>query len=89
MANAEQAQRQLPELAALRQCLAALELPPALRQTLDKAFTQSEEQLRQRLEQMAWQAKRYALRMWCAKSSWRTMGASTPRARRARAPRLL
>jgi signal transduction histidine kinase len=61
MANAEQVQGQLPELTALRQCLTALELPPAVRQTLDKAFTQSEEQFRQRLEQMAWQAKRCAL----------------------------
>jgi two-component system sporulation sensor kinase C len=61
MANAEQAQGQLPELAALRQCLSELVLPPSVRQTLDSSFAETEKQLRQRLEQMAWQAKRCAL----------------------------
>ena len=61
MANVEQAQGQLPELAALRQCLTELALPPAVRQTLDNALTESEKQLHQRLEQMAWQVQRSAL----------------------------
>jgi signal transduction histidine kinase len=61
MANAEQAQGQLPELTALRQCLSELALPLAVRQTLDSTFTETEKQLQQRLEQMAWQAKRCAL----------------------------
>src|SRR5262245_13553599 len=61
MTNAEQAQGQLPELAALRQCLAELALPPAVRQTLDSAFTESEKRLQQRLEQMTWQVQRSAL----------------------------
>ena len=45
MTNAEQAQGQLPELAGLRQCLTELSLPPAVRQTLDGAFTESEKRL--------------------------------------------
>ena len=61
MTNAEQAQGQLPELAALRQCLTELALPPAVRQTLDRAFTESEKRLQQRLEQMTWQFQRSAL----------------------------
>jgi signal transduction histidine kinase len=61
MANVEQAQGQLPELAALRQCLTELALPFAVRQTLDNALTESEKQLHQRLEQMAWQVQRSAL----------------------------
>ena len=61
MTNAEQAQGQLPELAALRQCLTELALPPAVRQTLDSAFTESEKRLQQRLEQMTWQVQRSAL----------------------------
>jgi signal transduction histidine kinase len=61
MANVEQAQGQLPELVALRQCLTELALPPAVRQTLDNALTESEKRLHQRLEQMAWQVQRSAL----------------------------
>jgi len=61
MTNAEQAQGQLPELATLRQCLTELALPPAVRQTLDSAFTESEKQLQQRLEQMTWQVQRSTL----------------------------
>jgi signal transduction histidine kinase len=61
MANVEQAQGQLPELAALRQCLTELALPPAVRQTLDNTLTESEKRLQQRLEQMAWQVQRSAL----------------------------
>src|SRR5919199_26313 len=61
MTNAEQAQGQLPELAALRQCLTELTLPPAVRQTLDRACTESEKRLQQRLEQMTWQLQRSAL----------------------------
>jgi signal transduction histidine kinase len=61
MANVEQARGQLPELAALRQCLTELVLPPAVRQTLDNALTESEKRLQQRLEQMAWQVQRSAL----------------------------
>jgi signal transduction histidine kinase len=61
MTNAEQAQGQLPELSALRQCLTELALPPAVHQTLDRAFTESEKRLQQRLEQMTWQVQRSAL----------------------------
>ena len=61
MTNAEQAQGQLPELAALRQCLTELALPPAVRQTLASAFTESEKRLQQRLEQMTWQVQRSAM----------------------------
>ena len=61
MANVEQAQGQLPELAALRQCLTELALSSAVRQTLDNALTESEKQLHQRLEQMARQVQRSAL----------------------------
>jgi signal transduction histidine kinase len=61
MTNAEQAQGQLPELAALRQCLTELALPPAVRQTLDHALSESEKRLQQRLEQMTWQVQRSAL----------------------------
>ena len=61
MTNAEQAQGQLLELAALRQCFTELALPPAVRQTLDSAFTESEKRLQQRLEQMTWQIQRSAL----------------------------
>src|SRR5438445_13615452 len=58
MTNAEQAQGQLLELAALRQCFTELALPPAVRQTLDSAFTESEKRLQQRLKQMTWQIQR-------------------------------
>ena len=61
MTNAEQAQGPLPELAALRQCLTELALPPAVRQTLDGIVTESEQRLRQRLQQMTWQVQRSAL----------------------------
>ena len=61
MTNTEQAQGQLPELAALRQRLTELALPPAVHQTLDSAFTESEKRLQQRLEQMTWQVQRSAL----------------------------
>ena len=61
MANAEQAQGQLPELDALRQCLTELALPPAVSQTLDSALTESEKRLQQRLEQTTWQVQRSAL----------------------------
>jgi signal transduction histidine kinase len=61
MANAEQAQGQLLELDALRQCLTELALPPAVRQTLDSALTESEKRLQQRLEQTTWQVQRSAL----------------------------
>jgi len=61
MTNAEQAQGQLPELAALRQCLTELALPPAVRQTLEHALSESEKRLQQRLEQMTWQVQRSAL----------------------------
>jgi signal transduction histidine kinase len=61
MTNAEQAQGPLPELAALRQCLTELALPPAVRQTLDGIVTESERRLRQRLQQMTWQVQRSAL----------------------------
>jgi signal transduction histidine kinase len=61
MTNAEQTQGQLPELAALRQCLTELALSPAVRQTLDSTFTESEKRLQQRLEQMTWQVQRSAL----------------------------
>ena len=61
MTNAEQAQGQLPELAALRQCLTELALSPAVRKTLDHALSESEKRLQQRLEQMTWQVQRSAL----------------------------
>ena len=61
MTNADQAQGQLPELAALRQCLTELALPPTVRQTLDSAFTESEKRLQQRLEQMTCQVQRSVL----------------------------
>lgn len=65
MANAEQSRESaaepLPELMALRHCLAELELDPAVRQTINKALTESEESLRQRLQQTAWHAERCAL----------------------------
>jgi signal transduction histidine kinase len=61
MTNAEQAQGQLPELAALRQCLTGLALSPAVRQTLDRTFTESEQRLQQRLQQMTWQLQRSVL----------------------------
>ena len=61
MTNAEQVQEQLPELAALRQCLTELALPLVVRQTLDSALTESERRLQQRLEQMTWQIQRSAL----------------------------
>ena len=60
MTNAEQVPGQLPELAALRQCLTELVLPPAVRQTLDSTFLESEKRLQQRLAQMTWQAQRSA-----------------------------
>jgi signal transduction histidine kinase len=61
MTNAEQAQGQLLELATLRQCLTELALPPAVRQTLDSTFSESEKRLQQRLEQMTRQVQRSAL----------------------------
>jgi signal transduction histidine kinase len=61
MTNAAQAQGQLLELATLRQCLTELVLPPAVRQTLDSAFTESEKQLQQCLKQMTWQVQRSVL----------------------------
>jgi signal transduction histidine kinase len=61
MANAEQAPGQVAELAALRQCLTALALSPAVRQRLDQAFAASEEQLQQRLEHLTRQVQRRAL----------------------------
>ena len=61
MTNADQAQGQLLELAALRQCLTELALPPTVRQTLDSAFTESEKRLQQRLEQMTCQVQRSVL----------------------------
>jgi signal transduction histidine kinase len=62
MENAEQSKEPLiPELAGLRQCIADLELPPAVRQTLEKALTQSEERLRQRLYQTVQHAERFVL----------------------------
>jgi signal transduction histidine kinase len=59
--NAEQAQDPLPELAALRQCLIDLALPPAVRQTLDGIVTASEQRLQQRWQQMTWQVQRSVL----------------------------
>jgi signal transduction histidine kinase len=61
MANAEQAPGQVAELAALRQCLTALALSPTVRQRLDQALAESEEQLQQRLQQMTSQGQRWAL----------------------------
>jgi signal transduction histidine kinase len=61
MTNAEQIQEQLPELAALRQCLTESALPHAVRQRLDSALTESERRLQQRLEQMIWRIQRSAL----------------------------
>jgi signal transduction histidine kinase len=61
MTHAEQAQGLLPELAALRQYLTELALPPAARQTLDGIVTESEQRLQQRLQQMTWQVQRSAL----------------------------
>jgi len=61
MTNPDQVQGQLPELAALRQCLSELVLPPVVRQMLDSAFMESEKRLQQRLEQMTWQIQRSAL----------------------------
>ena len=61
MTNVEQAQEPLPELAVLRQCLTALALSPAVRQTLDSVFTESEKRLQERWEQMTWQVQRSAL----------------------------
>jgi len=46
---------------ALRDCLAELECDPAVRQSITKALTHTEESLRQRLEQMAWHTERCAL----------------------------
>ena len=60
MANAEQSPGQIAELAALRQCLAALALSPAVRQRLEQAFAESAEQFQQRLQQMTHQAQRWA-----------------------------
>jgi signal transduction histidine kinase len=61
MANAEQGQGQMAELAALRQCLTALELSPAASQRLEQAFAESAEQCQQRLQQMTRQVQRWAL----------------------------
>ena len=61
MTNTDQVQGQLLELAVLRQCLTELALPSAVRQTLDRAFMESEKRLQQRLEQMTWQIQRSAL----------------------------
>src|SRR5262245_30043628 len=51
----------LPELVGLRHCLNTLVLDPVVCQTIAKAFTDSEQSLRQRLAQMAWHAERCAL----------------------------
>jgi signal transduction histidine kinase len=61
MANAEQDPGQLAEWAALRQCLTALTLSPAVRQRLDQALAESEAQFQQRLQQMTRQVQRWAL----------------------------
>src|SRR5688572_18241738 len=60
MDNTEQFQElPVPELTALRQCLAELELAPAVRHQLEHALSQSEAQVRQRLEQTVRQAQRF------------------------------
>jgi signal transduction histidine kinase len=61
MANAEQGPGQIAELAALRQCLTALALSPAIHQRLEQALAESEEQFQQRLQQMTRQMQRWAL----------------------------
>jgi two-component system sporulation sensor kinase C len=61
MTNAERVQGQFPELAALRQCLTELALPPDVRRTLDSIFNESETRLQQRLEQLTWQVQRSTL----------------------------
>lgn len=65
MANVEQSRARgeepLPELVALHDYLAELELDPAVRQTIKKALTDSEALLQQRLAQMAWHTERCAL----------------------------
>ena len=61
MANAEQAPGQVAELVALRECLTALTLSPAVRQRLDQALAESQEQLQQRLQQLTRQGQRWTL----------------------------
>ena len=62
MENAEQFQElPVPELAALRQCLAELDLAPTVRQRLEYALNQSEEHVRRRLEEAAQHAQRSVL----------------------------
>lgn len=65
MTNAEpsrdRGEQPLPELVALRHCLAELDLDPDVRQSIHRALTDSEASVRQRLEQMAWHAERCAL----------------------------
>ena len=61
MMNAEQAQGQFPELAALRQCLTELVLPRDVRQTLDSTFTETEKRIQQCVERMTRQVQRSAL----------------------------
>jgi signal transduction histidine kinase len=61
MMNAEQAQGQFPELAALRQCLTELVLPQDVRQTLDSTFTETEKRIQQCVERMTRQVQCSAL----------------------------
>ena len=62
MTNATQSHElPMPELEALRQRIAELELPPDVRQALDKALNQSAVQIRQRLAQVTQHAERLAL----------------------------
>lgn len=62
MENTEQFQElPIPELAVLRQCLAELDVAPAVRHRLDQALSASEAQVRQRLEQAARQAQHSVL----------------------------
>jgi two-component system sporulation sensor kinase B len=61
MANAELAPGQVAELAALRECLTALALSPAVQQRLDQALAESQEQLQQCLQQMTRQGQRWTL----------------------------
>jgi signal transduction histidine kinase len=60
MENTEQfPELPVPELAAVRQCLAELDLVPAIRQRLECALNQSQAQVLQRLEQAARHAQRF------------------------------
>src|SRR5262245_35309739 len=62
MENTEQfPELPVPELAAVRQCLAELDLPAAVRQRLESVLNQSAAQVQQRLEQAVWQAQRFTL----------------------------